>query len=331
VQLVKEDDQSDPATAAALVRKCVTQEHASFIFGPEETSTSTAAIPVANEMDVVDLVWESGWAGQGLSGSSLTGYAFPGIGNVFFADDLAFTNKVIVPRHYKRVAVIEDSAPGGLGNDTYTESLGKKDGFSVVASQKVTPGSTDDTPAVIKLLAAKPQAIVLGMIPGTDTITALKAIRSQDPTIPIGECSGCTQPSFIAAAGGYTTLKDVYMIGTPQQLVDSTPKTAANMPAITDTQNYLNALKAAGLTSADDLDQGSNGWDTGRELAAAITTAKSTSASAVRKALQTQNIFVGGLLAYHFVRTPSNYGNITNEVAAMTVLQPNGKLAVYNG
>src|ERR1700722_13966081 len=40
VTLVQENDASDPATAAALVHKCVTQVHANFIFGPEETSTS---------------------------------------------------------------------------------------------------------------------------------------------------------------------------------------------------------------------------------------------------------------------------------------------------
>src|SRR6202453_279460 len=41
VTLVQENDASDPATAAALVHKCVTQVHANFIFGPEETSSSS--------------------------------------------------------------------------------------------------------------------------------------------------------------------------------------------------------------------------------------------------------------------------------------------------
>src|ERR1700685_499034 len=43
VTRVRENAASAPPPAAALVHKCVTQVHATFIFGPEETSTSSAA------------------------------------------------------------------------------------------------------------------------------------------------------------------------------------------------------------------------------------------------------------------------------------------------
>src|SRR3984957_9225741 len=178
VTLVQENDASDPATAAALVHKCVTQVHANFIFGPEETSTSSAAIPVANQLQEVLLGWQSGWTGQGISNANLTSYSFPGIGNVFFADDLATITQLIVPRHYTRVAVIEDNAPGGLGNTQYMQGLASQYGYQVVASQITNPGATDDTPQALNLLKANPQIIVLGLIPGPDTITFLKAVRA---------------------------------------------------------------------------------------------------------------------------------------------------------
>ena len=107
VALVQENDASNPATAAALVHKCVSQEHANFIFGPEETSTASAAVPAANQLQTVLVGWRSGWNGQGISDANLHSYSFPGIGNVFFADDLATVTQLIVPRHYTRVAVIE--------------------------------------------------------------------------------------------------------------------------------------------------------------------------------------------------------------------------------
>jgi branched-chain amino acid transport system substrate-binding protein len=329
VKLTKEDDRSDPATAASLVRKCVTQDNANFIFGPEETSTAAAGIPVINQLKTVAIVWESGWAGQGVTGSQLTGYAFPSITNVFTADDLGFVQKYIAPHHLTRVAVIQDNAPGGLGNNTYTASLGKKYGFKMVASQTVTPGSTDDTPAVLKLMSAKPQAIVLGMIPGTDTITALKAIRAQSPNIPIGECSGCDLPAFVKAAGGYATMKDVYNIGTPEQLVSSVPHTKANMPVITDTQQYLSAMKAVGLDTTNDLDQSSAGWDTGIELQTAVDKAHSLSESAVRTAMTHEKVAVGGLFGQYFQRTPTNYENIVRLVSVMSIVKPNGSVGVY--
>ena len=45
VVLVPEDDETNPALAASLVRKCVSQIHANVIWGPEETATMTSRCP----------------------------------------------------------------------------------------------------------------------------------------------------------------------------------------------------------------------------------------------------------------------------------------------
>jgi branched-chain amino acid transport system substrate-binding protein len=323
VTFVQENDASDPATAAALVRKCVTQVHANFIFGPEETSTGSAAVPIANELKEVTLVWQSGWQGQGISNANLTSYSFPGIGNVFFADDLATITQLIVPRHYTRVAVIEDNAPGGLGNTQYMQSLASQYGYQVVASQITNPGATDDTPQVLNLLKANPQIIVLGLIPGPDTITFLKAVRAQNPTIPISECSGCATSTFVNAVGGPTAMANVYMIGTPENLLSAIPSNSTTAPALSDTRAYIAAMQAAGMGSANQIDEGGEGWDTGQELAAAVNAAKSISPSAVMSALQHQTLVTGGIQAYYWQRTPSNYANITQIYSAVVTVGSN--------
>jgi branched-chain amino acid transport system substrate-binding protein len=323
VTLVPENDASDPATAAALVRKCVTQVHANFIFGPEETSTGSAAVPIANQLKEVSLLWQSGWQGQGISNANLTSYSFPGIGNVFFADDLATITQLIVPRHLTRVAVIEDNAPGGLGNTQYMQSLASQYGYQVVASQITNPGATDDTPQVLNLLKANPQIIVLGLIPGPDTITFLKAVRAQNPTIPISECSGCATSTFVNAVGGPTAMADVYMIGTPENLLSAIPSNSTTAPALADTRAYIAAMQAAGMGSATQISEGGEGWDTGRELAAAIDAAKSISPDAVKSALQNQTLVTGGIQAYYWQRTPSNYANITQIYSAVVTVGSN--------
>ena len=328
ITLVPENDASDPATAAALVRKCVTQVHANFIFGPEETATASAAVPIANELKEVTLGWQSGWAGQGISAANLTSYAFPGIGNVFFADDLATVTQLIVPRHYTRVAVIEDNAPGGLGNTQYMQSLASQNGYSVVASQITNPGATDDTPQALNLLKANPQIIVLGLIPGPDTITFIKAVRAQNPTIPISECSGCATSTFVNAVGGATAMQNVYMIGTPENVLSAIPSNSTSSPALADTRAYIAAMKAAGLGSANDIDEGGEGWDTGRELTAAIESAKSTSPDAVKNALAHQALVTGGIQAYYWQRSPSNYANITQIYSAVVTVGANGSFNV---
>jgi branched-chain amino acid transport system substrate-binding protein len=328
VTLVPENDASDPATAAALVHKCVTQVHANFIFGPEETSTASAAVPIANELQEVTLGWQSGWTGQGISDANLHSYSFPGIGNVFFADDLATITQLIVPRHYTRVAVIEDNAPGGLGNTQYMQSLASQYGYSVVASQITNPGATDDTPQVLNLLKANPQIIVLGLIPGPDTITFIKAVRAQNPTIPISECSGCATSTFVNAVGGATAMQNVYMIGTPENVLSAIPSNSTTAPALADTRAYIAAMQAAGMGSANQIDEGGEGWDTGRELAAAIETAKSTSPSAVKNALEHQTLVTGGIQAYYWQRSPSDYANITQIYSAVVTAGANGSFNV---
>lgn len=328
VQLVPENDASDPATAAALVRKCVTQVHANFIFGPEETSTASAAVPIANNLHEVMLGWQSGWTGQGISDANLHSYSFPGIGNVFFADDLATVTQLIVPRHYTRVAVIEDNAPGGLGNTQYVQSLASQYHYSVVASQITNPGATDDTPQALNLLKANPQIIVLGLIPGPDTITFIKAVRAQNPTIPISECSGCATSTFVAAVGGPAAMKNVYLIGTPENVLSAVPSTSASAPALADTNAYIAAMKAAGMGSATQIDEGGEGWDTGRELAAAIEAAKSTSPDAVKNALASQTLVTGGIQCYFWKRSPSDYANITQILSAVVTVGSTGSFDV---
>jgi ABC-type branched-subunit amino acid transport system substrate-binding protein len=328
VTLVQENDASDPATAAALVHKCVTQVHANFIFGPEETSTSSAAIPVANQLQEVLLGWQSGWTGQGISNANLTSYSFPGIGNVFFADDLATITQLIVPRHLTRVAVIEDNAPGGLGNTQYVQSLASKYGYQVVASQITNPGATDDTPQALNLLKANPQIIVLGLIPGPDTITFIKAVRAQNPTIPISECSGCATSTFVNAVGGASAMQDVYLIGTPENVLSAIPSTSATAAGLADTKAYIAAMQADGLGSANDISEGGEGWDTGRELAAAIMAAKSISPGDVKNALQHQTLVTGGIQVYYWQRSPSNYANITQIDSAVVTAGANGSFNV---
>ena len=328
VTLVSENDASDPATAAALVHKCVTQVHANFIFGPEETSTASAAVPVANQLQEVLLGWQSGWTGQGISNANLTSYSFPGIGNVFFADDLATITQLIVPRHYTRVAVIEDNAPGGLGNTQYMQGLASQYGYQVVASQTANPGATDDTPQALNLLKANPQIIVLGLIPGPDTITFLKAVRAQNPTIPISECSGCATSTFVNAVGGATAMQDVYLIGTPENVLSAIPSTTATAAGLADTKAYIAAMQADGMGSANQIDEGGEGWDTGRELAAAVTTAKSISPGDVKNALQHQTLVTGGIQCYYWSRTPSNYANITQIDSAVVTVGGGGTFNV---
>lgn len=276
---------SNPSDTATITRKCVLQDHANFILGPDESSTVTAAVPVSDSLKTVDVEFGSGWgtAETGLSTNDLTSYAFPAIADSFHWADLAMLQGVMIPKHYTRIAVMEDNVPGATGNGAYLSAnpAAKAHGITVVDTETLTPGSTNDTPQVTKLMGKNPQMIMFALVPGPDTLTALKAIKAAAPTMPVGMCLNCDTPNFIASAGGPSGMANVYMLGTPDTIVNgpNNPSTAA---AIKATQAFLAGMKAAGSTSSLDIENGGTGWDGAAELINGIETANSLNATKVR-------------------------------------------------
>jgi hypothetical protein len=86
-------------------------------------------------------------------------------------------------------------------------------------------------------------------------------------------------------------------------------------------------MKAAGMNT-DEINKGSEGWATGRELAAAINSAKSIKSNDVKNALQHQTLVTGGLQAYYWQRTPEDYSNITKIDSAVVTVAPDGSFKV---
>lgn len=329
VRLVTENDESSAATAADVARKCVSEDHAQFVLGPESSTTSDATIPILNAMHVVSVSEQVGWAGTGLSKAAMHGYAFPAVGNIPFVYDEVSAKDIIKVHHYTRVGVVQDNLPG-VSTATDVKKLAKTYGYKVVNVQTVEPGATDDTPQVLALLAAKPQYVVLGTFPGTDTLTFIKAMRAQDPTLPLGLCGSCMLPSFISAAGGPSGMKDVYMNGSSGELVTKCPRNAQTKAGITDTATYIAAMRAFGLKSGNDLDNDNIGWDAGRALQGAVLKARSLSEAKVRKAFMRQEIALGGANAVYFARSPENYGNMPKSIVPITVVEPSGVLHVVS-
>jgi ABC-type branched-subunit amino acid transport system substrate-binding protein len=316
------DDASTPSVAVSDVRKCVTQIHANFILGPGETDDYVAAIPVSNSLKTVLIEQGAGWSGIGIPTPDLTSYAFPGFYNAYYQNDLDFIHYVIVPRHYTKVAVIDGCDPLCDDNINFMKANAKQYGYTVVAGQSITYNQTDDAPQVIHLLAAHPQAIVLGIPPFQDTVTFLKALRAEDPTIPVGECAACTISSFYSSVGGYTTMKDVYVGGPESMLLQYTPSATAK----TDIQNYIKGMTAVGYGTSSDISSDAVGWESGMELTAGIKAAGSIDESAVKNALAHQTIT---LLGWGWARTPTDYEKVGSYHSVMAQWTAAGKLVEY--
>src|ERR1700691_3316659 len=331
VTYISLNNQSSASESELLARKCIQTYHAQFIIGPESGADTESALPIAIANKTILISLSSGWQTNGYPASELNSWGFPGFYDVFAQDQVASVQNLIVPRHYTRVALLEDNCGSVcLANKGSVQSLAAKYGFQLVSTQIDQVGATDVTPQVLAMLAAKPQIILFGLVPGTDSITAIRAIRAQNPTIPISECSACELPSFISASGGPSVMKDIYVLGSMEDWLTAAEQGTGSEEAQTAAglKAYFAGMRAAGYTSDNQLDNSQEGWDAGLEVQWAIKSAGTTDETAVMHKLQHLDINTLGIV---WARTPSNYENTPQVLAAMEIINPDGTATLYKG
>jgi ABC-type branched-subunit amino acid transport system substrate-binding protein len=329
VNYITLNNQSNAAQSELDARKCIQTDHAQFIIGPESGADTESALPIAIANHTILISLSSGWQTNGYPSSELTSWGFPGFYDVFYQDQYDSVQNLIVPRHYTRVALLEDNCGSVcLANQGTVQTLAKQYGFQLVSTQIDQVGATDVTPQVLAMLAAKPQIILFGLVPGTDSITAIRAIRAQNPTIPISECSACELPSFIAAAGGASVMKNIYVLGSMSQWLDKAQQgTSAQAKATAaGLEQYMAGMKAAGLGAEDQIDNSQEGWDAGLEINWAIKQAGNLDESTIMQKLQHLDINTLGIV---WNRNPSNYEDISQVLAAMETINPDGSATLF--
>jgi ABC-type branched-subunit amino acid transport system substrate-binding protein len=330
VNYITLNNQSSASESELIARKCILTEHAQVIIGPESGADTESALPIAIAYHTILISLSSGWQTNGYPASELNSWGFPGFYDVFYEDQYASVLNLIVPRHYTRVALLEDNCGSVcLDNQATVQAFARQYGFKLVSTQIDPVGATDVTPQVVNMLAAKPQIILFGLVPGTDSITAIRAIRGQNTTIPISECSACELPSFIAAAGGPSVMKDIYVLGSMQNWLTAAQQgTSAQAKATAaGLQEYFTGMKAAGFASDNQLDNSQEGWDAGLEVNWAMTQAGTVSdETAIMHKLQHLDINTLGIV---WNRNPSNYEDISQVLASMEIINPDGSASLY--
>jgi ABC-type branched-subunit amino acid transport system substrate-binding protein len=329
VTYVTLNNQSNAAQSELNARKCIQTYHAQFIIGPESGADTESALPIAIANHTILISLSSGWQSNGYPASELNSWGFPGFYDVFAEDQIASVQNLIVPRHYTRVALLEDNCGSVcLANQGTVQALAKQDGFQLVSTQIDQVGATDVTPQVLAMLAAKPQIILFGLVPGTDSITAIRAIRAQDPTIPISECSACELPSFISAAGGPAVMQNIYVLGSMQDWLTAAKQgtSAQEKATAAGLEQYMAGMQAAGLGNDNAIDNSQEGWDAGLEVQWAIQQAGNLDETTIMQKLQHLDINTLGIL---WTRTPSNYESYSSVLAAMETINSDGSATLF--
>ena len=89
----------------------------------------------------------------------------------------------------------------------------------------------------------------------------------------------------------------------------------------------LRRRRGRGLGDAQHLDNSQEGWDAGLEVNWAVTSAGTLDETAVMRKLQHLNINTLGIV---WSRTPDNYENIAQVLAAMEVIGSDGAVGLYD-
>ena len=303
VQFIIEDDQSNPANAAAAITKLINQEGVSAMIGSSSTGATLAMVPVAEAAKVTLVCCAAGTAIT----KPVKKYIFrtPPTDSMAIDKVLAYlkTNLKI-----KQIAILHDSNAYGTGGATELAAKASTAGIQVVANESYGSTDTDMTAQLTKIQQTPAQALVVwGTNPGPASIA--KNMQQLAMKIPFIGSNGIANKTFITLAG--TAANGVSFPG-GRMLIP------ASIPTGTEWRNAVDKFtadyKAKYGKDADTL--AAHGWDAGTILTTAMKTA-GTDKTMIQSTVQATKGLVGIDGIYNYSAT--NHDGLT--VSDMMMIQ----------
>jgi branched-chain amino acid transport system substrate-binding protein len=262
------NDNSDPTTAAIAARKLITENKVDLLIGSSVTPPSIAMVEVAGENKVALL---------SLAGGSAI--VEPQEGNrkwaFKFSPTETFADEVLLAHAQKNgvrsVGVIGLSNAYGDGFVRNFERLAAAKGIQIVASERYATTDTSVVGQVVKLLAAKPDAIFIAAS-GTPGALPQIELAQRGWKGPVYQTQGVANNDYLRVGG--KAVEGTFMSTAPvlvaEQLADSDP---LKKPGV----EYVTRFEAAYGPNTRTL-FGSTAWDVffmvRQVVATAITTTK---------------------------------------------------------
>lgn len=303
IKLTTLDDQSSATMAQQQVTQLKSQYKAVAIMGPEDSTSISAAVPVATNLQLPEVVSSAAWP-NGLT-TAQTAWAWSATVNT--TDGIERYISYFKQHNIKSVAIIGNGTPFSAQLQTYFKSQGSSLPFKVVANEQFTAGATDVSPQISRALAAKPD-FVLSWVSGTDQVNVVKTYKRLGSSVPLG-INGGNAGSAVRKAIGDANLQGVFCLAYPTQFISQMPSGWTSKAAA---EQYLSQMQAAGKDADGGASNAVLGWDAATSLIDAIKTAGSTDNSAIQKALDSQT-YVGATSTFqrtaaaHSAAEPGGY------------------------
>jgi branched-chain amino acid transport system substrate-binding protein len=263
LRLVIQDDAGDPNAAVTAFNTLAADDEIVAVYGTTIGSSTMAFAPLAKRAGMPVVFPNATYEITRLGNEFLFRVAVPGDVEVRAAVDLAKKSG------WSRIAILHSNdAYGKQGADL----LAKMAAADVVASESFATSSTDYTPQLTKIRAARPDVIfVWGGVPFTGT--AAKNAGQLGITAPLISPTAAGAPANIAAAAGSSALAHWRILG------------------VLDPANPLPRQKT-GIEAAREKFKNepdvfvASGWDAMQVLAAALRSAPAINRAAIKSALE---------------------------------------------
>jgi len=196
VKLVVEDDKCTANDLVAAVKKLVTVDNVFMLHGGSCTAALTAAQEFINREKVPYAMLNAAGDNAVIPPLRYTFGAFHGTQRTYAA---ALAGFAIEHLKVKRVAVIVHDDDYGKANLATTEAILKAHGVEVVAAERIPPNIADVTAPLLKIRAAKPDAILSGAYPAPAVLIAQKYAEYGMTAIPLLQAvQGIPTPAVFA-------------------------------------------------------------------------------------------------------------------------------------
>jgi len=194
IELVVYDTGGDVTKAVQLANKLIKNDHVAAIVGPSTTGETMAIIPIV-EKEQIPLI--SCAAGIKIT-DPVKKWVFKTPANDHVAAEKILNQALKLKQ--KNVALLTVSDAFGSSGREQLKAMAAKKGFKVVADEVYSPKDTDMTAQLVKIKAAKPDAIICwGTNPGPAVVT--RNMQQLGLKIQLYQSHGVASKKFIELAG----------------------------------------------------------------------------------------------------------------------------------
>ncbi|WP_413206057.1 ABC transporter substrate-binding protein [Rhodospirillum sp. A1_3_36] len=216
VNLFFGDDTSDPATATNLARRMITQDKVDVLIGSGMTGAAIAIAGVANENGVPQIAMSPIILPEGTDAWTFRMPQPVGLMAKALIDNMA-------AKGVKRLGYIGFSDAWGDFWVKEFDKYGPSAGIEMVAQERYGRADTSVTGQVLKLVASRPDAVLVG---ASGTASALPQIelRKRGYTGPIYQTHGSVSADFIRIGG--KDVEGAILSSGPVNVAEQLPDTA---------------------------------------------------------------------------------------------------------